>query len=51
MELDEVWTPGITMLMLRNIVLRYEAQKKRSKKKDAVELTEDSIMGSEWEKG
>lgn len=45
------WSFGQIFLMLDRITARYKAQQKRSKKKDVVELTEDSITGSEWEKG
>lgn len=50
-ELDEEWTPGKTMLMLRRISARYERQNKRTKKSGVIELSEDQIAGSDWEKG
>lgn len=45
------WTFGQMFLLLSQMTARYQAQKNRSKKRDVVELTEESIVGSEWEKG
>ena len=45
------WTFGEIFLFMRQIVARYERQNQRGKKKNMEMLTEDGIIGSEWEKG
>ena len=45
-ELDEEWTPGKTMLMLRRISARYERQNKRTKKSGVIELSETRSPGA-----
>jgi hypothetical protein len=46
------WTFGQIFMLLNQITARYEAQQKKAKKKaGTVELSEDRIEGSIWEKG
>lgn len=53
-ELEEVWTPGQTLLMLRRIVERYEARNGKTTKREPQEkapMSTDELLQSDWMSG